>query len=130
MNKKFNVIKINGFKGLLLAGFIVGCLIAGFLIFPGWIFKGLWNFMAGYFEQMPVMTLIHGIMLWCIIALSLYATNRGNFAISFGTSTPMPNNEERIKEIIKQINENNAKIMPISKKSDNIEDESDDKITK
>ena len=42
----------------------------------------------------------------------------------------MPNNEERIKEIIKQINENNAKIMPISKKSDNIEDESDDKITK
>lgn len=130
MNKKFSVIKINGFKGLLLALFIIGCLIAGFLIFPGWICKNIWNFIAGYFMQMPVMTLVHGILLWCIIALSVYASNKGNLAISIGTSMPVNRNEERIKEIIKQINEKNSKIVPLSKKNDNIDDESDDKIAK
>lgn len=130
MNKKFSVIKINGFKGLLLALFIIGCLIAGFLIFPGWICKSIWNFIAGYFMQMPVMTLVHGILLWCIIALSVYASNKGNLAISIGTSMPVNRNEERIKEIIKQINEKNSKIVPLSKKNDNIDDESDDKIAK
>lgn len=130
MNKKFSVIKINGFKGLLLALFILGCLAAGFLIFPGWICKNIWNFIAGYFVQMPVMNLVHGIMLWCIIALSVYASNKGNLAISIGTSLPVNRNEERIKEIIKQLNEKNSQIVPLSKKNDNIDDESDDKIVK
>lgn len=130
MNKKFNVIKINGFKGLLLAFFIVGCLVAGFLIFPGWICKILWNFVAEYFVNMPVMNLLHGVILWCIIALSTYALNKGNFAISFSSTMPIQRNEERIREIIKQINENNSRMVSLPKKNDNIENESDDKIVK
>lgn|SRR5574344_2711081 len=122
MNKKVNIIKINGFKGVLTAVFIIGCLIAGFLIFPGWICMHIWNFIASYFTQMPLMNLIHGSMLWCIFALSFYAINKGNFAISFGTSTPVVNNDERIKEILRQISEKNATIM--SKKNDNLPDES------
>lgn len=141
MDKKFNVIKITGLKGLFIAAFIVGCLIAGFLIFPGWVSMHIWNFTAGFFNQMPVMTLIHGILLWCIVALSLYALNQGDFAISFGHSSPMPGNEERIKEILRQINEKNAGLIPLEKdllkkndekinNDDSHEEENDDKIAK
>ncbi len=111
MNNKFNIIKISGFKGLIVAAFVVCCLFAGFLMFPGWVCMHLWNFTAGFFEQMPSMTMVHGILLWCIIALSLYALNKGNFSISIGHSVPLPRNDERIKEIIRQINERNAKIL-------------------
>ena len=104
MNRKFSVIKINGFKGIVLAVFIAGCLIAGFLTFPGWLCMHIWNFIAGYFSNMPLMTLTHGIILWCILALSFYAINTGNFALSFGSAVPAQPIEERIKEIIKKIN--------------------------
>ena len=126
MNKKFSVIKINGFKGLFLAIFIVGCLIAGFLIFPGWICMHVWNFIADFFSIMPVMSIVHGIMLWGIIALSLYAINKNDFLISFGTSAPVISNEDRIKDIIKQINEKNAQIIPLAKNNDKINNDSED----
>ena len=134
MNKKFSVIKINGFKGILLALFIVGCLIAGFLIFPGWVCMNIWNFAAGFFSGMPVMTMLHGSMLWCIIALSVYALDKNSLAISFGTAVQPAPNEERIKEIIRHFNEQNAQILPVDKKDDNIEEnntsqnDNDDKI--
>lgn len=130
MNKKFSVIKINGFKGLLLAVFCIGCIIAGFLIFPGWICMHIWNYFAGFFLQAPVMHLVHGILLWCIIALSVYAINRGDLTISFGTASPLPPNEEKIKEVISKINERNAQILPLIKKleeSENITDNDDEK---
>lgn len=136
MNKKYSVIKINGFKGLVLALFIVGCLIAGFIIFPGWICMNIWNYIAGFFNTMPVMNMVHGSMLWCIIALSVYALNKDNLAISFGTATQRTPNEEKIKEIIKHFNEQNAQILPTDKKNDNIDDkdlsqnDNDDKIVR
>lgn len=136
MNRKINVIKINGFKGILLAGFIIGCLIAGFLIFPGWVCKNIWNFVAQYFNALPVMTLLHGTILWVIVALSTYALNKGKFAISFGSSTIPPyrdyNNEAKIKEILKKISEKNASIIPPNCNNISSEDidENVDKITK
>ena len=136
MNRKINVIKINGFKGILLAAFIVGCLIAGFLIFPGWLCKNIWNFTAQYFSVLPVMTLLHGTILWVIVALSTYALNKGKFAISFGSSTIPPyrdyNNEAKIKEILKKISEKNASIIPPNCNNISSEDidENVDKITK
>lgn len=137
MNKRFNVIKINGIKGLILAVFIIGCLITGFLVFPGWLCKGLWNYVAGFFIQMPQMNLLHGIMLWCIIALSIYASNQGNFAISIGHSVPVPRNDERIKEILKQLNESNSSLIKKdmaqqeeTEKINSQNEENNDKITK
>lgn len=137
MNKKFNVIKITGFKGLFVAAFVVGCLIAGFITFPGWVFMNLWNFTADFFTQMPKMNMLHGAMLWCIVALSVYAINKGNFSISLGGAAPIPGNEEKIKEIIKQINEKNATIVSSDrlsdKKTENSEvqcEEHDDKMIK
>lgn len=125
MKRNFNVIRINGFKGLVIAAFVVGCLVAGFLIFPGWVCMNIWNYISGFFYQMPSMQMIHGIMLWAIIALSAYALNKGSFSVSIGSSVPMPANEERIKEIIKRINEKNAQIVPLDKFTDKDNDKSE-----
>ena len=137
MNKKFNIIRINGFKGLLLALFCVGCLIAGFLIFPGWVCMHVWNYFAGFFAQAPFMNLVHGVLLWCIVALSLYALNNGDFAISLGSASSISPNEESIREVFSKINEKNARNIILAKKhleeaakSDNTESEHDDKLLK
>lgn len=137
MNKKINVIKINGFKGILLAVFIIGCLIAGFLIFPGWVCKSIWNFTAQYFSVMPSMTLLHGSMLWLILALSTYALNKGKLSISIGSS-PIPTyreyNEARINDILRQISEKNASIISAKQETPDSHDseskDDSDKITK
>ena len=137
MNKKFSVIKINGIKGIILAVFCLGCLIAGFLMFPGWVCMHVWNYFAGFFIQAPVMNLVHGVILWCIIALSVYALNKGDLAISFGTAAPISPSEERIREVFKKINEHNAKNISIAQKKlddaskeENISSEHDDKLVK
>lgn len=137
MNKKFNIIKINGFKGLMFAIFCIGCLAAGFLIFPGWICMHIWNYFAGFFIQAPVMTLVHGILLWCILALSVYALNKGDVAISFGSASAVSPNEERIREVFNKISEHNNRNIALAKRrlddatqKDNAESEHEDKLIK
>lgn len=116
MNKKFNIIKINGVKGICLAVFCIGCLIAGFLLFPGWVCMHVWNYFAGFFVQAPLMTLVHGVLLWCIIALSLYALNKGDCIISFGSASAVSPGEERIREVFNRINEQNVRNLTLIKK--------------
>ena len=115
MKRNYNIIKISGFKGILFAVFVVGCLIAGFLTFPSWVCMHIWNYISGFISGMPQMTLLHGAILWCIIALSIYALNQGNFSISFGGVSQVPPNEARIKEILNQIHERNSNLANIDK---------------
>lgn len=132
MNKKFNVIKLSGFKGVLLILFLIGCLGAGFLIFPGWICMNIWNFVssfaASYMYEIPRMNITHGMILWAIIALSAYALNKNNFCISFKSFSP---SEERLQRLInKETNEISKEILlNKSEFSENFKDEKD-KITK
>ena len=71
MNKNYKVITINGIRGIFAAIFIVLGLIAGFIISPGWVCMKLWNLC--FQDVFKVMNIYEGIMLWAIIALSLYA---------------------------------------------------------
>ena len=136
MKKNYNIIKITGIKGICIAVGVVCCLIAGFLTFPGWVCMNIWNFFADMFIQVPQMTLTHGIMLWGIIALSIYALNSGDFSISFGRPAPIPPNDARIKEMLKQLQEKNISILPIEQVIADIEaqkeisKDSDEKIEK
>ena len=34
MNKRFNIIQLSGLKGIFFIVFLIGCAIAGFLVFP------------------------------------------------------------------------------------------------
>lgn len=131
MNKnKFSIIKINGFKGIALVVFLIGCFAAGFMIFPGWLCMNIWNFVASYFNSLPHMELLHGCLLWAIIALSFYALNSDVFSISFGSARPRPIPDERIKEIIKQINDRNSTLLHSNLKDDIIENIEEEKSEK
>lgn len=117
MNKKFNIIKLSGLKGVMLIIFLIGSLATGFLVFPGWIFMHLWNFAASFFYQVPQMELVHGIMLWCIAALSFYALNKNDIGISFGSVSP---SEERLRHIIAQESKEILMKNPESEEKDKI----------
>ena len=97
MNRRFNVIQLSGLKGIFFILFIIGCAAAGFLIFPGWVCMHIWNYAMSFFVDMPAMTMLHGIILWCIIALITFQLNKKDFGISFKkVETP----EDRLRKII------------------------------
>ena len=97
MNRRFNVIQLSGLKGIFFILFLIGCAAAGFLIFPGWVCMHIWNYAMSFFVDMPAMTMLHGIILWCIIALITFQLNKKDFGISFKkVETP----EDRLRKII------------------------------
>ncbi len=77
------IIQINGFRGILMAGFIVSCLFAGFVISPAFVAMKLWNYyLVGAFG-FPVLNLFQGVLLWGIIVLSYVAIFKGYMPVSF-----------------------------------------------
>ena len=98
MNKNFKVITINGIRGIFAAVFIVMGLIAGFIISPGWLAMSAWNHFFAESGRLASMNLIQGIMLWAIVALSLYALNDRKTLIGFGAYQGLT--PEQMKDII------------------------------
>jgi len=93
MRKKCNVIQINGIGGILLLVFIICCAATGFIAFPSWVCMHAWNFAAGYFH-LPMMNILHGSMLWLIIALIFVATHmNNNQPIKFGSFSTIDKDE-------------------------------------
>lgn len=102
MRKGPKIIQINGFRGIILAGFIVTCLVAGFVVFPAKVAEVIWNYVATTYIALPKINIIQGILLWAMVALSIYLLNNKNFAISFSQPTELSDDEmnflmERIK---------------------------------
>ena len=100
MNKNYRIITINGVRGIITAAFVICGLIAGFIISPGWGCMKLWNFafhQSNYFSEI---NMYQGILLWAIIALSLYALNNKRPLIGFGTCQGL--SKEQIKDIMER----------------------------
>ena len=116
MKDKLSIIKINGFTGIFIAVFLIGCLIEGAIMFPSKLLMHGWNFIAGYVENMPVMNLLHGTILWAIIALSAFAILKDRKPISYHTPTATMTEEEfkKMLENSKAI-ENIENLTPIIK---------------
>ena len=77
------VLKINGIRGVIFVIFCLCCLVTGFIFFPSWACMHIWNAIANHFYQIPKMEMIHGVLLWAIIALSLYVIHTNKSFISF-----------------------------------------------
>ena len=77
MRKNARIIQISGLRGLLFALFVVVCLIMGFVTFPGIVAMCIWNMAAASFTSIPQINVIQGILLWVIIALSIYMSGGG-----------------------------------------------------
>ncbi|MCD8377212.1 MAG: hypothetical protein LUB59_00325 [Candidatus Gastranaerophilales bacterium] len=93
MKKKFNVIQINGFRGMLTVAGIVICLFAGFVIFPGVVMKTLWNVMSMYVGLLPKIATIQGVLLWGIMVVGYLAFRRRGFFIEFKSANDLTGEE-------------------------------------
>ena len=99
MRRNARIIQINGFRGLLTALFIITCLAAGFIAFPGFVAMNLWNNFAG--SNVPQINLYQGILLWAIIFLTYFIATKQRVAVSF--ATPKELNEEELKTLMERV---------------------------
>lgn len=99
MKNRPKIIQICGIKGILTALFIVTCLAAGFIAFPGYVAMTIWNhFTTGI---TPAINLYQGILLWAIVAIIYFIATKQRFAVSFGA--PKELNEEELKVLMERV---------------------------
>ena len=99
MRRNAKIIQINGFRGLLTALFIITCLAAGFIAFPGFVAMNIWNYFAS--SNVPQINLYQGILLWAIIFLTYFIATKQRVAVSF--ATPKELNEEELKTLMERV---------------------------
>lgn len=97
MKKSFNVIQINGFRGILYLAFIGVCLAAGFGWFPGWLCMKLWNLASANILQIPAIGIFQGILLWGIIAGAYFTFRKNKLVVCMKASEGL--SEEELKAI-------------------------------
>ena len=97
MKHKLNVIQIRGIRGLIIAGFSVCCLAAGFIAFPGWLLMQGWNILAASLENVPVIGLFQGVLLWAIIAMSYFLFRKEKVVVCM--KSPQGLSEEELKAV-------------------------------
>lgn len=98
MKKNLKVIQINGFRGLCLTLFIISCLIAGFIAFPALLTMNAWNYLSLKTGTFPSISFYEGILLWAIIAFSVYIFNKRKLIVSFNTQHELSDDE--VKDVI------------------------------
>ncbi len=101
MKKNLNIIQINGVKGLIMAGFIVTCLVAGFAAFPGWVCMHIWNFAAAYSLEIPSIGLIQGLLLWGILVAAYFTFRKEKLVVCM--KSPQGLSDEELKSVFADI---------------------------
>ena len=109
MRRNAKIIQIAGFRGILTAVFVVTCLGAGFVAFPGLVAMTIWN---KYVTVLPQINLLQGILLWAMVALICYIANNQRLAISF--ESPKELTEENRDKLTEVISKNVKKIIPMA----------------
>ena len=102
MRRNAHIIQISGFRGILMAIFVVSCLAAGFIAFPALVAMHAWNYAANYFS-IPVISFLQGLMLWAIVAILGFIINdRKKYLVAFSPKTELsPEEVDKIMERVK-----------------------------
>ena len=101
MKRKAHVIQITGLRGILMAIFVVSCLIAGFVGFPSFVAMCVWNYAAN-FITIPTIGIVQGLMLWSIIAITGFIINdRKKYLVAFSPKSQL--NDDEMKKIMERI---------------------------
>lgn len=101
MKKNFNVIQINGFRGLLMAFGVVSCLFAGFIVFPGFVMKSVWNIISCYTGVIPQIAMLQGVLLWAIVVIGYFAFRKNKMMIEFKSANDLSRDE--MEEVMQRI---------------------------
>lgn len=115
------IFQINGFRGLIMTAFIVCCLFAGFVVFPGVVAMHLWNKYLVNLLSFPMLNLFQGVLLWGITAVSYFIISNGRLPVSF--ETPDSLSDAELNMIMKKarISSDMRKINALMKKADTFE---------
>lgn len=105
MRKNARIIQISGLKGLIFVVFIVTCLVMGFVGFPGLVAMCLWNMASSAFLSIPQINIFQGVLLWVIIALSIYMLGGNRGAIALKRPTQL--SESEIRDLMQRIKSQN-----------------------
>ena len=110
MKKRARVIQISGLRGILMAIFIGGCLIAGFVGFPTICAMKLWNYTAN-FAPLPLINIYQGLMLWAIVAISGFIINdKKKFIVEF--QAPQQLSEKEMQKLMERVKiQSQAKVL-------------------
>lgn len=110
MKRNLRVVQINGFRGLFLTLFIISCLIAGFIAFPAFLAMNIWNHLAVKISSFPPINFYEGVLLWAIIAFSIFIFSKRKFLVSFSAKQELTDDEVRdVVSRIKGIREGKGK---------------------
>lgn len=101
MKKNLNVIQIKGVKGLIMLVMVGCCLVAGFIVFPGWVAMNIWNVLASLVNNAPSIGIIQGVLLWGIIVASYFTFIKERVVVCM--KTPQGLNEEELKAVFADI---------------------------
>ena len=101
MKKNLNVIQIKGIKGLIMLVMVGCCLVAGFIVFPGWVAMNIWNMLASLVNNAPSIGIIQGVLLWGIIVASYFTFRKERVVVCM--KTPQGLNEEELKAVFADI---------------------------
>ena len=101
MKRNMNVIQIKGIKGIIMAAFIVVCLAAGFIAFPGIVAMYGWNAISAHITQIPSIGIIQGVLLWGIIVASYFVFRRDKVVVCMRSSEGL--SEEELKAVFADI---------------------------
>ena len=97
MKKNLNIIQIKGVRGIIMAIGIVCCLIAGFIVFPGWVLMQLWNYITSFVLSMPTIGLFQGILLWAIMITSYFLFRKERVVVCM--KSPQGLSDEELKAV-------------------------------
>lgn len=101
MKRNLRVVQINGFRGLILTLFIISCLIAGFIAFPSFLAMNIWNHLAIKTGSFPFINFYQGILLWAIVAFSIFIFSKRKFIVSFSSKQELT--EDEVKNVVSRI---------------------------
>jgi len=105
--KKNNKIKIYGYHWVLFGLFVITCFIVGFIVFPAFLTICAWNRISAATSVFPVINIFQGILLWLIIATSIYLFNKDRFTVLLNRSVGLT--QEEMDEIAREVRENALK---------------------
>ncbi len=101
MRKNARIIQISGLRGLIFTLFVIICLIMGFVGFPGLVAMCIWNMVSNAVEVIPQINVFQGVLLWVIVALSIYVFNRDKSFVEL--KRPSQLSESEIKDLMEKI---------------------------
>lgn len=112
------IIQIDGFRGLITAAFMGVCLFAGFVMFPGLVAMHYWNKYLVTLYMFPHLSLLQGVLLWGIVAISYFIVSKKGLAVSFKDTPEL--SEKEIDMIMKnaKIHSQISKVNQMIQKSD------------